>query len=78
MFNRIAFVPSIGQKRILLQSFVRESAAAGLLPRKLLVKEKDVPASRRQQRTCQRSRWTASDNRNGVLRTHVPVADFAA
>jgi hypothetical protein len=71
VFNRIAFAPGIRQKRILLQSFVRESAAAGLLPGKLFVKEKDVPSSRRQQPTSQSARWTASDNCKGMLRTHV-------
>jgi hypothetical protein len=37
VFDRIAFAP-IRQKRVLLQSFVREAAAAGLFPGKLLVK----------------------------------------
>jgi hypothetical protein len=78
MFNGIALAPGIRQKRILLQSFVRESAAAGLLPGELFVKENDVPATRCQQRTCQSARWTASDNRNGVSRTHVLVTAFAA
>jgi hypothetical protein len=76
VFNRIAFAPGIRQKRILLQSFVCEPAAAGFLPGELFVKEKDVPATRRQQRTCQSASWTASDNRNGWLGTHVPVANF--
>jgi hypothetical protein len=78
VFNRIAFVPGLRQKRILLQSFVRESAAAGFLPCEPFVKENCVPASGRQQRACQSAGWTASDNRNGVLRTHVLVTDFAA
>jgi hypothetical protein len=71
VFNRIAFGSGIRQKRKLLQSFVREAAAAGLLPGKLFVEEMDVPATRRQQRSCQSARWTASDNRNGVLHAHV-------
>jgi len=75
MFNGIAWAARIRQKRILLQSFVRDSAAAGLLPGKLFVEEKDVPASFREQRTCQSARWTASDNRNRMGR-HFLVADF--
>ena len=78
VFNRIAFAPGIRQKRILLQSFVRESAAAGLLPGKLFVKEKDVPAARCQQRAGQSARWTASDNRNGVLRASCSGHGFCA
>jgi hypothetical protein len=78
VFNRIAFASGFRQKRILAQSFVRDSAAAGLLPGKLFVKEKDAPASFRQQRTSQSARWTASDNRNRMLRIHAVVADFPA
>jgi hypothetical protein len=78
VFNRIAFASGFGQKRILAQSFVRDSAAAGLLPGKLFVKEKDVPASFRQQRASQSARWTASDNRNRMSRIHAVVADFPA
>src|SRR5258708_20400403 len=75
-FNRIALTTRICQKRILPQSFVCNSATAGLLPRKLLVKEEDVPSSFRQERTCESSRWTASNNRNRVVRTHIVVKDF--
>src|SRR5208282_5189600 len=49
-----------------------------LFPGKLFVKENDVPASRRQQRTCQSARRTASDDGNGFTRSHVLAADFAA
>jgi hypothetical protein len=76
VFNGIAFTPRIRQKRILPQSFVCNSATAGLLPRKFLLKEEDVLASFRQQRTCQSACWAASDNRDRVLRIHVVVKDL--
>jgi hypothetical protein len=66
----IVFAAGIRQKRIPLQSFVRESAAARFLPGKLFLKEKDVSAIRRQQRTGQSASRTASDNRNAALRPH--------
>ncbi len=70
MLNRIALVPGVGQKRISLQSFVREPAATGFFPGEIFVEEKDVSATRRQQGARQGARRTASDNRYGVLRTH--------
>jgi hypothetical protein len=81
-FDRIAFDPivfaaGIRQKRIPLQSFMRESAAARFFPDKLFLKEKDVSAIRRQQRTGQSASRTASDNRNGALRPHLLVMDFS-
>ena len=71
MFNRIARARGLRQKRILLQRFVRKSAAAGLLLCELFVKEEDLSAGRCQQRARQSARGTTSDNRNGELRAHV-------
>src|SRR5208282_4600106 len=71
----IAFARTLRQKWISLQSFVREAAAAGLLPCELLIKKKNVSRSEGQLRRCQSTRWTASDDRNGKSPAHVSIGD---
>lgn len=66
MFNGVAFRACLGKKRIALQRSVSESAAAGLFPGKLFVKEKDISAALCEQCARESTSWTASDNCNGM------------
>jgi len=67
---RIGMVMAIREKRIFLQSLVRESAAAWLLPGELFVEQKDAFAALGKKGCGECSGWTTSDNGNGVLCLH--------
>src|ERR1700686_3254689 len=70
MFNGVAFRACLGKKRITLQRFVSESAAAGLFPSQPFVKENDISAALCEQCARESPSRTASDNRYGVRLAH--------